>query len=286
MDIHVIVVDDHSPDDTLSKVRSRFPSIEIIAHDVNRGFAAACNSGLARSDAEFVMLLNSDVVADPGLAERVVGAFDSAPTGTGSVSPMLLASDGTVDSFGITADLTIAGFVRWHGAEPDRVESEEPPLLGPYGAAAAYRRIALDDVGLLDENIFMYGEELDLALRLRSAGWGAEPLEGTGGVHIGGASAGRGSARQRYLAAFGRGYLIRVYDLLRTRHCLRTLAVEAVVIAVGLLRRDLPALRGRVAGWRKGRGVAKRAIPTSGLDTSLGIHTTLQMRRPDYWRNR
>jgi GT2 family glycosyltransferase len=183
--VNVIVVDDLSPDDTLQRIRERFASFTILANEKNLGFAATCNRGIRAGTGEFVVLLNSDVVARPDLAENLRDRFASAPARTGSVAPILLGPDGSVDSFGITADVTLAGFVRFHGAPLARADAARPPLLGPYGAAAAYRRVALDEVGVLDENIFMYGEELELAYRLRAAGWGAVTLPAVVGTHIG-----------------------------------------------------------------------------------------------------
>ncbi|MFH8250747.1 glycosyltransferase family 2 protein [Microbacterium sp. B2969] len=282
--VRVTVVDDLSPDDTLSRVRARFGDLQIIANEVNRGFAASCNVGIRAGTAEYVLLLNSDVVARPELAATILEAFDAAADPrTGSASPILLDADGTVDSFGITADVTAAGFVRFHGTSVERV-SGGPDLLGPYGAAAAYRRAALDDVGLLDENIFMYGEELDLALRLRGAGWRALEVPHVVGTHIGGASTGVESDRQRYLSGFGRGYVMRVYGILRGRHAVRAIFSEAIVSVVRLVaRRDSASLRGRRDGWRKGRGVPRRAVPHPGVDDSIGFRRSMAMRQPGYW---
>lgn len=282
--VHVIVVDDRSPDDTLQRIRERFASFTIIANETNRGFAVSCNVGIAAGQAEIVMLLNSDVVARPDLAENVLGAFADGSAQLGSVAPLLLSPDGSVDSFGITADPTLAGFVRFHGAAVPDVAAASPVVLGPYGAAAAYRRSALDGTGLLDENIFMYGEELELALRLRAAGWDAIAVAFVAGTHIGGASAGRESVRQRYLSGFGRGYTVRIYGLLRTRRAARTLLVEAAVTLARLvLRRDVASLRGRIAGWRAGAGVPKRRIPATGLDADIDLRLSLRMRSDDYW---
>lgn len=281
--VRVIVVDDRSPDDTADRIAERFPEAELLRNERNVGFAASCNRGIAHGSAPFVLLLNSDVVADPGLADAVATALGDAPS-AGSVSPLLRDRSGTVDSFGITADPTTAGYVRFHGAAVSRADPARPPLLGPYGAAAGYRRAALDAVGALDDNIFMYGEELDLALRLRAGGWDAVAVAEPLGMHIGGASSGSGSKRQRYLAGFGRGYLLRVYGVLRTRHGIRALVTEVLVSVAGMLRdRDTAAVRGRIDGWRRGRGVPRRTIPTSALDASIGFRRSLQMRSARYW---
>ncbi|MBB2976348.1 GT2 family glycosyltransferase [Microbacterium endophyticum] len=283
----IIVVDDLSPDDTLARIRERFPQFTIIANATNLGFAATCNVGMRSGSSEFVLLLNSDVVAVPSMVDQILDSFDSAAEDSlGSVASVLLAPDGTIDSFGITADVTGAGFVRFHGSQVHDIHAHVPPVLGPYGAAAAYRRAALEDVGLLDENIFMYGEELELALRLRTGGWGALAVPFIAGTHIGGASAGTESERQRYLSGFGRGYLLRVYGVLQGRHAARAIVTEAIVTGARLvLRRDLASLKGRLSGWRKGYRVPRRALPTSGLDTNIGFRLSLKMRSPDYWKS-
>lgn len=283
--VNVIVVDDKSPDDTLSQLRREFGSLTIIANETNFGFSVSCNRGIRAGVADIVVLLNSDVVAVPDFAAQTIAAFERAGDRIGSIAPVLLSTDGTVDSFGITADATGAGYVRYHGAAPAQIDATAPSVLGPYGAAAAYRRRALDESGLLDENIFMYGEELELALRLRAAGWDAIASPYIAGTHIGGASSGKASSRQLYLSAFGRGYLLRVYDVLRGRHAFTALVSEAAVTLVWTVtRRDLIAWRGRRDGWRAGRAVARRRIVPEAVDGSIGLFRGLRMRQPGYWR--
>ncbi|MFC3397200.1 hypothetical protein ACFOEP_01615 [Microbacterium amylolyticum] len=234
-----------------------------------------------------VVLVNSDVVAESTLMDDILRAFDAAPDAVASVCPLLLGTDGQIDSHGITADATLAGFVRFHGADRNAADTVSPPVLGPYGAVAAYRRRALTEVGLLDEGIFMYGEELDLALRLRAGGYDTCAMERPGGVHIGGASAGEGTPRQIRLAGFGRGYLLRAWGVLRTRYAARVLATEAIVCLRRLvLQRDASALIGRVQGWRAARGVVRPQIPAAGIDHTIGLFTSLKMRAAGYWQRR
>lgn len=282
--VRVVVVDDRSPDDTLTRIREAFPHLTVLANEENLGFSASCNRGIREGSAPFVVLLNSDVVADPDLARRILEAFDTGGDEVGSVAPILQTAEGTVDSFGVSADVTGAGYVRFHGAPLDRVNPDRPSLLGPYGAAAGYRRDALDQVGLLDERIFMYGEELELAFRLRAGGWRAIDVPAVVGTHIGGASAGKASTRQLYLSGFGRGYFLRVYGVLRSRHALRALISESVVVFVWTLgRRDLTAWRGRWDGWRAGRGVPRRPIAHDAPDRRIGFWRSMRMRRAGYW---
>jgi GT2 family glycosyltransferase len=219
--------------------------------------------------------------------ESIAAALDDAGPSVGSVCPLLMGTDGSIDSQGITADATCAGFVRYHRAPLSRQSPADPPVLGPYGAVAAYRRSALDEVGVLDEGIFMYGEELDLALRLRAGGYGTVALDRPGGVHIGGASAGEGTPRQIRLAGFGRGYLLRAWGVLRTRRAIPALAIEALVCLRRLvLQRDPSALVGRIQGWKAAAGVARPQIPREGIDRTIGFRQAIRMRGGDYWRTR
>ncbi|MGY1857873.1 glycosyltransferase family 2 protein [Modestobacter sp. SYSU DS0290] len=280
----VIVVDDASPDDTLQRLAQDWPEVVVVPLPENRGFASACNAGVRRGSGEIVVLLNNDVDAAPDMLAELVRPFADAPR-LGSAAPLLLRPDGRVDALGIAADVTLAGFVRHQGRRPEEVSAPAPALLGPYGAAAAYRRAALDEVGLLDEAIFMYGEELDLALRLRAAGWGSTETVAARGVHMGGGTAGRGSRSQRRRGGFGRGYLLRAYGVLRGRHAVRALVTEAIVCAGDLvLSRDTAALQGRWAGWRAGRRAEPRPAPAAlaGLDPQLDFAQSLRLRRGDY----
>lgn len=279
----VVVVDDRSPDDSVAQVRAAFPDVEVLESDVNRGFGATCNRGIRATDGDVVVLLNNDVDAAPDMLERLVAPLAADPA-LGSVAPLVLRPDGLIDSVGLCADPTLAGFPRLQGRPAAEADAAEPVLLGPTGAVAAYRRAALDDAGLFDEAIFLYQEDLDLALRLRAAGWPAAVATDATGVHHGSATTGRRSAFQRRCAGFARGYLLRAYGVGRSRWAPRALLTEAVVMGGDLvISRDLAALQGRAAGWRAGRRAAPpRARPAEGVDTAIGLRRSFALRRLDY----
>lgn len=285
---NVIVVDDLSPDDTADRIAAEFPDVTLIRNEVNLGFARTCNVGMAAGSARVVMLVNSDVVLESDAVALALAALPGDPSSRiGSAATLLLAPDGTVDSYGIVADVTGAGFVRFHGAELSKVDADQPPLLGPYGAVAVYRRSALDEVGMFDTNIFMYGEELDLAFRLRTAEWSCVAIPRPAGTHLGGASAGRESVRQRRLSGFARGYTLRKYGVLRSRWAVRALLVEAIVTAARLvLRRDVVSLQGRWEGWRRGADAVPVPLPITAVDRSIGLRESLRMRSDGYWAER
>jgi hypothetical protein len=184
------------------------------------------------------------------------------------------------------ADGTLAGFARLQGRPVSDAATTHPVLLGPSGGAAAYRRVAWEAAGGLDEHIFIYSEDLDLALRLRAAGWRAAAAPDAVGVHLGSATMGHLTAWQRYNGGFSRGYLLRRYGVFRRSAAVRTLVTEAIVVAGdAAISRDLSALRGRVAGWRSGRGLPRRtAPPPDCLDPGIGFVESLRLRRHAYAR--
>jgi N-acetylglucosaminyl-diphospho-decaprenol L-rhamnosyltransferase len=280
----VIVADNASPDGTASRVREAFPDVCVVGTGGNHGFAIACNRGAAAGEGEIVVLVNNDVECRPDFLEKIVAPFEDERVGL--VAGTLVKPDGkTLDGVGITADVTLAGFARLHNRPLDYAGSQRPTPTGPSGGAAAYRRVAWEAVGGFDERIFIYSEDLDLAFRIRAAGWDVAIASDAIGIHLGSATMGVRSSWQRYQAAFSRGYLLRRYGVLTGSVTLRALASEAVVV-VGdaVLSRDLSAFRGRVAGWRHARGLPRLEMPPLAcLDTNIGFRESLRLRRIAYF---
>ncbi len=188
---------------------------------------------------------------------------------------------GAIDSFGVSADPTLAGFARLQGQPPARAGAGARALTGPEGTTGAYRRAAWEEVGGFDETISAYMEILDLALRLRSAGWSTAQAPDAVGVHLGSVTYGRRSPAQRRLAAFSRGYLLRRYGVLRRRVAPRALFTEALVVAGdALLCRDSKELRGRLEGWRAAQGYERHPWPPQeAIDHSISLRESLALRR-------
>jgi N-acetylglucosaminyl-diphospho-decaprenol L-rhamnosyltransferase len=283
LDHHVIVVDNGSTDDTRARVRSEWPAVQLECIDENRGLPEACNRGVAAGSGEIVVLLNNDVDCRADFLERLIAPLrDEA---VGSVASLVLQADGrSIDSVGVTADSTLAGFQRLHGMPIERARDSRPLLTGPEGTAGAYRRSAWEQLGGLDETMPAYMEVFDLALRLRHAGWQTACAPEAIGVHLGSATYGRRSRLQRRLAGFGRGYLLRRYGVLRGRAAPRALLTEGiVVVGDALISRDLSALGGRMAGWRAGGGREPRPWPPpAAVDMSIDFRDSLALRRGAY----
>jgi N-acetylglucosaminyl-diphospho-decaprenol L-rhamnosyltransferase len=279
----VIVSDNGGSEETAERVGSEWPAVRLIRSQQNLSFAAACNRGVEQGDSEVVVLLNNDVYCRPDWLERLVAPLEAEPA-TGSVACLLVQpGEQLIDSVGLCADLTLAGYPRLAGQPVARAGDARPALAGPAGGAAAYRRTAWEQVGGLDEAIFAYSEDLDLALRLRGAGWGAAMAPEAVGIHLGSATHGHRTAWQRRHAGFARGYLLRRYGVMRGRHAARALATEAVVaLSDVVISRDLAALSGRVAGWGSASGLPSRDAPAEALDLLIGMRESLALRRGIY----
>ena len=277
----VIVVDNGSDDGTAQRLKASFPAVRVLELETNTGFPAACNRGAAAGAGDVVVLLNNDVECRPDFLERLIAPLRD-DEGLGSVAALLLApGEATIESFGLAVDPTIAGYPRLRGLPVDAVAGDTPKLAGPSGAAGAYRRAAWESVGGLDEGVFAYAEDVDLALRLRTGGWPAAAVADAVAVHIGSASAVTRSSWQRYQGGFARGYFLRRYGVLRGRFAARALATEAMVVGgdAVLFSHDLAALRGRVAGWRAAGGLPRVARPPGdAVDSGITFRKSVALR--------
>ena len=280
----VTLCDNGCDEGTAELVATEFPDVEVVRLERNMPYAVACNRAVANGSADLVVMMNNDVDVRPDFIERVVAPF-AADSGLGSVGTLLLRpGEQRIDSAGMVVDTTLSGFTRLRGRPSAEAGAARPGVTGPYGAAAAFRRAAWEQVGGLDETIPAYCEDLDLALRLRQAGWPAALALDAVGVHIGGATFGHRSADQRRRAGYGRGYVLRRYGVLRTRAAARALVTETIVVAGDMvLSHDLAALRGRVAGWRGAASLpARTPPPAAALDQELGFLESLRLRRSAY----
>ena len=280
----LIVCDNGSTDGADARVAADWPDATHLRMETNRGFAEACNAAVAAGDGDVVVLLNNDVDCRPDFLDRVVAPLE-ADDAVGSVAALCVRPGGErIDSIGLTMDATLSPFPRLQGRPVAEAGAASPVLVGPAGTAAAYRRTAWEQIGGLDERIFAYGEDFDLALRLRAAGWEAAAAPDAAGIHLGSATHGHRTARQRRNGGFGRAYLMRRYGILRSPAGPRAAFTEALVVAGdAIISRDLEALKGRVAGWRAAGGLPRRALPPSAaFDEGITLRDAIALRRGVY----
>lgn len=172
----IIVVDNGSDDGSPAMVESEFgggePRVRIIRNPENRGFCAANNQGIEAAAGEFVALLNNDAEAEPGWLAALRTAFEKGPEIGMAASKILVYEDARlIDKAGhlIYPDGQNRG--RGTGALDDGRFDQPGETLWPDGCAAMYRKEMLERIGGFDEDFFAYGDDAELGLRARIAGW-------------------------------------------------------------------------------------------------------------------
>lgn len=275
--VDVVVVDNGSSDGSAELLRERFGEVALIELGRNLGFGSALNRAIEKRPGDPAILLNNDVACEPRFVEAMLEAAD----GTEMVAGVLVQEAGParIDSAGVVADRTLMGFDYLHG-EPLEAAIDAPAPLGPTGGSALYRLEAFRAVGGFDERIFLYYEDLDLALRLRAAGARCRLAGEARALHAYSASLGAASGDKYARTGWSRGYMLRRYGVMsRPSRALRALAAETALCA-GQLARDRTAkgLGGRLRGWRDGRGLERREVDESAL-LDISLREALRMRR-------
>jgi N-acetylglucosaminyl-diphospho-decaprenol L-rhamnosyltransferase len=278
--VEVVLVDNGSGDDSVGLARRQLPEIKVVELGENLGFGRAINRAVAEVPGDPVILLNNDAVPEPRFVEALL---DGLAEGVDAVAGVLLQERAPelIDSAGVVADATLMGFDYLHGEPAEAATSAAAPL-GPTGGAALYRRRAFEAIGGFDERIFLYYEDLDLALRLAAHGSHCRLAPEARALHAYSASLGAASARKYGWTGWSRGYMLRRYGVMHNpRLALRALACEGALCTAQLFRdRTAEGLKGRLRGWRDAAGLDPRAADGAPLlDLSVGEALTLRRRR-------
>lgn len=277
-EVEVIVVDNASSDGSDRMVTERFPEVRVLRLNRNLGFGTALNHAIAATRCDPLILLNNDAAAEPRFAEALL---DELGDGVESVAGVLTqeADPRLIDSAGVVADVTAMGFDYLHG-EPLSAASAAPAPLGPTGGAALYRRDAFEAIGGFDERIFLYYEDLDLALRLAAQGGRCRLAGDARALHAYSAGLGAASGAKYARTGWSRGYMLRRYGIMRSRRLsLRVLALEGTICAGQLLRdHSAQGLIGRIRGYRSAAGLQRRDVSDAPL-LDLSVREALALRR-------
>ena len=203
----VFVVDNNSVDDSVRMVREKFPEVILIANEHNPGFSIANNQAIRQSKGEYVLLLNPDTVVEEDTFLKCIRFMDERPD-AGALGVRMIDGSGKFlpeskrgfptpfvafsKTFGLSKLFPRSqAFNRYHLGFLDEKENHEVDVLA--GAFMWLRRSVLDEIGLLDETFFMYGEDIDLSYRVVKAGYKNYYLAETTIIHYKGESTKKGS---------------------------------------------------------------------------------------------
>jgi GT2 family glycosyltransferase len=197
----IIVVDNASSDGTPDLIQNEFPHVSLIRNQRNLGFAAGSNLGIRLSSGEYVCLINSDVVVPEDCVEKLL-RYMGEHQDIALVGPKMILPNGSVGRSCLHFP-TVANWT-WRALALDAI-FKRSRLFGAYlmtyfqydriadvdvvtGWFWVIRRKAMDQVGLLDENFFMYAEDMDWCKRVKNAGWRVVFYPEAAAIHHCGAS--------------------------------------------------------------------------------------------------
>lgn len=258
---HEVVVVDNGSTDNSHAILAAYPAVRTLALPRNLGFGAATNAGIRATSTPLVATLNNDAVPSPDWLAALLAAAAAAPPRVGMwASRMVFAArPDRLNSCGIAIDRT---GIAWdlHGGASLGADARLREPFGPCAGAALYRRALLDDVGLFEARFFAYLEDVDLAWRARARGWRCAYVPGAQVVHHHSATAGEGSAWKQYLLGRNKVWLLaRNFPAAWWPWLLLAIGYDLAAVGYAVARRrDLSALRGRLAGLR-GLGWAVRS---------------------------
>lgn len=219
-DYEIFVVDNNSSDDSLKMLSQKFPNVSVIANTENAGFSKANNQAIRIAKGEFILLLNPDTIIQEDTLQKCISKMESDSSigglglkmydGAGNFLPESKRGfPSPLAAFAKMSGLSkifpaSKTFGQYHLTYLDKNKSHEIDVLS--GAFMLLRKTVLDKVGLLDEDYFMYGEDIDLSYRIKQAGYKNYYFADTSIIHFKGESTKKGSLN--YIRVFYNAMII------------------------------------------------------------------------------
>ena len=242
MEYEVFVVDNASTDGSWEMVKREFPDIKLIRNQENLGFARANNQALRESKGKYILLLNPDTIILPDSLDTLVKFMDEQPD-VGASGPKILNPDGSLQPSCRSFPTLMTAFFEetllsrlfsknklinkykmgyWNHNNIGEVDQ-------PMGSALLIRRKVIEQVGLLDEQFYMYYEEVDWCYRMKKAGWKIYFIPQAQIIHYGGVSASKNISKNLIELYHSR------YKFFRKHKGVLSVILLKVIVAMGLI---------------------------------------------------
>ena len=259
-DAEIVVLDNASEDGSADAARERFPDVRVIAQAHRAGFGANHNTVIRATTGRYVYVLNEDTTAGDWGFEALTAYLDNHPR-VAALGPRIVYPDGRLQDSAwrfptpLVSTISLAtlgrlGVTQSRGDAPRAVDWVT-------GAAVVLRREALDEVGLFDEDFFLYSEEVDLQARLHRAGWDVHYFPGVSVVHH----------ESQFSADIPER---RINEMWRSRH--------------RYWRKHHSRMGARVAALATGSQYAVRALLSPVARRDPGIEARMRLHARDAWR--
>lgn len=289
-DVEVCVADNGSTDASCEMLAKEFPTVRLIRFDENYGFAEGYNRALSKVDAEYVILLNSDVEVTPDWLQPMVEFMDSHPE-IAACQPKILSykKRDTFEYAGAAGGfIDKLGYPFCRGRIFDMVEKDEGqydtplPVFWATGAALMIRSDIYKQVGGLDGRFFAHMEEIDLCWRLRSRGYGIYCIPQSEVYHVGGATLKKENPRKTFLNF--RNNLLMLYKNLPENELKSVMFVRGILdwiaAAVFFIKGDFGAAK----AVSRARKQYKRLRPQFVADRRENLKSTVNLQIPERYR--
>jgi GT2 family glycosyltransferase len=188
-EFETILVDNASTDGSIEHVRDNYRWVRLIENKKNLGFAGGVNEGIRASVGEYLVTLNNDTIADPRFVEELKRVMDEDPT-VGMCASKMIFPDGRINSTGICISRSGAAWDRGMFEKDQGQFNKKEEVFGPCAGAALYRKRMLDEIGLFDEDFFLFMEDVDLVFRARLTGWKCVYTPSASVIHLHGGTSG------------------------------------------------------------------------------------------------
>jgi len=241
--IKIVVIDNASADDSVERIQREFSEVHVIASQENSGFSGGCNKGIRYADQHFdynfIWLLNPDTIVQTN-ALSAMTSFAAHNHNVGLVGSNIIYPDGNVQALGGGYKIPFIGHTR------HKVKASGD--LGYItGASMLIRREVINSIGLLDENIFLYWDDVDYSWRAKKHGYKIDWCKDSVVVHAESSSTNSKPYLKDYYYHHAHAYV-----LLKHKKYLSLLLAVILKIATKLRPSGIKLLKYRLSGWVAG----------------------------------